>query len=129
MHCGDPPVMGPRALRALRHRGVDPPKRTTTRAREVVYSWVDLVGTSSHAPWGAIAGGLVARIRPAERRRSAELRETASTLECMTYTHTMQEPLPARPASVSALNPAGERKEMPKNCATHGIVVGFAYQP
>jgi hypothetical protein len=25
---------------------------------------------------GAIAGGLVARIRPAERRRSAELRET-----------------------------------------------------
>ena len=49
------------------------------RARETVYAWVDLVGTSSPSLWGAI-GGLVARIRPAERRRSAELRETASTL-------------------------------------------------
>ena len=75
-----PPVMGPRALRALRHRGVDPPKRTTTRARETVYAWVELVGTPAGARVGAIAGGLVARIRPAERQRGAEPPETASTL-------------------------------------------------
>jgi hypothetical protein len=44
-------------------------------------------------------------------------------------THTMQEPLPDRPASVSALTPAGERKEMTMNRATPGIIVGFAGLP
>jgi hypothetical protein len=44
----------------------------------------------------------------------------------MPYSHTMQEPLLGRPMPVSALTPAGERKEMTKNRATHGIVVGFA---
>jgi hypothetical protein len=38
----------------------------------------------------------------------------------------MQEPLLDRPASVSALTPAGERKEMIRNRAVPGIVVGFA---
>ena len=52
-----PPVMGPRGGYRPRHRGVDPPKRTPTRAREVVYSWVDLVGTSIPSLRGAIAGG------------------------------------------------------------------------
>ena len=47
----------------------------------------------------------------------------------MTHSHTMQEPLPARPASVSALTPAGERKEMTAIRASHAIVVGFACQP
>ena len=129
MHDGYPPVMGPRALPALRHRGVDPPKRTPTRARDVVYSWVDLVGPPAGATGGGYAGGLVARIRPAERQRTAEPPETASTLAGMTHSHTMQEPLPYRPTSVSALMPAGKRKEMTTNGAAHGIVVGFARQP
>ena len=47
----------------------------------------------------------------------------------MTYTHTMQEPLLDPPTPVSALKPAGERKEMTTNGAAHGIVVGFAHQP
>ena len=47
----------------------------------------------------------------------------------MTHSHTMQEPLLDRPASVSALTPAGGRKEMTTNGAAHGIVVGFACQP
>jgi hypothetical protein len=47
----------------------------------------------------------------------------------MTYSHTMQEPLLDRPTSVSALAPTGERKEVTKNHALHGIVVGFACQP
>jgi hypothetical protein len=126
MQYGYPPVMGPRAPRALRHRGVDQAKRNDARVHDVVYSWVDLVGTSSPSLWGAIAGGLVARIYAAERQRSAEPPETASTLAGMTHSHTMQEPLPARPASVSALTPASGRKEMTTNRAAHGIVVGFA---
>ena len=52
--------------------------------------------------------------------------ETASTLASMTYSHTMQEPLPDRPKPVSALTPAGGRKEMTMNHALPGIVVGFA---
>ena len=78
---------------------------------------------------GAMAGGLVARICPAERQRTAEPPETASTLARMTYSHTMQEPLPHGPTPVPALTPAGERKEMTKNRAGHGIVVGFTRQP
>jgi hypothetical protein len=46
----------------------------------------------------------------------------------MTYSHTMQEPLPDCPTPVSALTPAGERKEMTTNRAMPGIVVGFACQ-
>jgi hypothetical protein len=52
--------------------------------------------------------------------------ETASTLAGMTHSHTMQEPLPDRPASVFALTTAGECKEGPVRHPTHGIVVGFA---
>ncbi len=121
-----PPVMGPRGLHPLRHRGVDQAKRNDARVHDVVYSWVDLVGTSAGRKGGGYSRGLVARIRPAERRRSAEPPETASTLARMTYSNTMQEPLPAHPASVSALTPAGGRKEMTTNGAAYGIVVGFA---
>jgi hypothetical protein len=39
----------------------------------------------------------------------------------------MQEPLPDRPTPVSALKPAGERKEMTRNLVTRGIVVGLAW--
>ena len=53
----------------------------------------------------------------------------AFTLAGMTHSHTMQEPLLGRPMPVSALTPAGERKEMTTNGAAHGIVVGFAGQP
>ena len=124
---GNPPVMGPRALHPLRHRGVDPPKRTPTRAREVVYSWVDLVGTSIPSLWGGYSRGLVARICAAERQRTAEPPETASTLVRMTHLHTMQEPLPDPPTPVSALTQGGGREEMTTNGAAHGIVVGFAH--
>ncbi len=95
------------------------------RAREAVYAWVDLVGTSAGTKGGGYSRGLVARICAAERRRSAELRETAPTLAGMPYSHTMQEQLLGRPTPVSALTPAGERKEMTRNRATRGIVVGF----
>ena len=54
-----------------------------------------------------------------------ERAETASTLAGMTNSHTMQEPLPDRPTPVSALKPAGERKEMTMNRGSYGIVVGF----
>jgi hypothetical protein len=47
----------------------------------------------------------------------------------MTHSHTMQEPLLDRPASVSALTPAGGRKEMTMNRALLWILVGFAGQP
>ena len=105
--------------------------KTETRApaHENRFWMVDLVGTSSPSIWGAIAGGLVARIRPAERRRSAELRETASTLAGMTHSHTMQELLPDRPAPVSALTLEGGRKEVTMNRALPGIVVGFSGLP
>ena len=122
-----PPVMGPRGGYRPRHRGVDPPKRTPTRAREVVYSWVDLVGTSIPSLWGGYSRGLVARICAAERQRTAEPPETASTLVRMTHLHTMQEPLPDPPTPVSALTQGGGREEMTTNGAAHGIVVGFAH--
>jgi len=47
----------------------------------------------------------------------------------MTDPNIMQGPLPDRPTPVSALTPAGGRKEMTTNGAAHGIVVGFACQP
>jgi hypothetical protein len=105
--------------------------KTETRApaHEVAYSWVDLVGTPASANGGGYSRGLVARIRPAERQRGAEPPETASTLAGMTHSHTMQETLPSRPTPVSALTPAGERKEMTAIRASHAIVVGFACQP
>ena len=103
--------------------------KTETRAREVVYSWVDLVGTPAGAKGGGYSRGLVARICAAERQRSAEPPETAPTLVRMTYKHTMQEPLLGRPMPVSAPKPAGERKEMTAIRVSHAIVVGFACQP
>jgi hypothetical protein len=55
--------------------------------------------------------------------------ETAFTLAGITYTHTMQETLPDRPKPVSALTPAGGRKQMTRNRVTPKIVVGFEGQP
>ena len=69
---------------------------------------------------------MVATIRPAERQRSAELPEITLPLAGMPYSYTMQEPLLGRPKPVSALTPAGGRKEMTMTRATPGIVVGFA---
>ena len=87
---------------------------------------VDLVGTPAGAKRGGYSRGLVTRICAAKRQRTAEPPETASTLASMTYSHTMQEPLPDSPTPVSALTPAGGRKEMTINRASPGIVVGFA---
>jgi hypothetical protein len=110
-------------------RGGSGKTETRAPAHENRFWMVDLVGTPAGANGGGYSQGLVARIRPSERQRGAEPPETASTLAGMTHSHTMQGTLPDRPASVSALTPAGERKEMTMNRATHGIVVGFAGLP
>ena len=70
----------------------------------------------------------MARSRSVFRRNlgAIDSNTCASTLAGMTHSHTMQEPLPDRPTPVSALTPAGGRKEMTRNRALHGIVVGFA---
>jgi hypothetical protein len=47
----------------------------------------------------------------------------------MTDPHIMQVHIAGRPAPVSALSPAGERKEVTINRATPGIVLGFAREP
>ena len=72
-------------------------------------------------PWRA---GEVARNRRIRRETVS-----AGLPRGMTYSQTMQEPLPARPAPVSGPMPAGGRKEMTMNRASRGIVVGFAGQP
>jgi hypothetical protein len=51
---------------------------------------------------------------------------TCASVFVVTHSHTMQEPLPDRPTPVSALTPAGGRKEMTMNSASPGILVGFA---
>ena len=87
--------------------------KTETRApaHENRFWMVDLVGTPAGAKGGGYSRGLVARICAAERQRTAEPPETASTLERMTHLHTMQEPLPDRPTRVSALKPPANARK------------------
>ena len=99
--------------------------KTETRApaHENRFWMVDLVGTPAGTKGGGYSRGLVARICAEERQRTAGPPETASTLARMTNTHTMQEPLPDRPTPVSALQPAGECKEITINHTLPVIVV------
>lgn len=125
-----PPVMGPRALRALRHRGVDQAKRRRARrGMKSLFGWLASSVLRLAQRVGAIAGGWSQESARRKRQRGAELSETASTLARMTHSHTMQEPLPDRATPVSALIPADECKEMTMTDALHGIIVGFASQP
>ena len=62
-------------------------------------------------------------IRPAARRQSTDALKTAATLAGMVDSHTMQDTHLDRPASVSALNPAGEFEEMTMSRTSHGIGV------